>query len=235
MNRDDFDHLLFLPLDLENPPLDCIDYLNSLDFSELYPDRYRNCYHVPIRFDKKRREFEWMQWAKEMPTLVQWLGDVLFPYTGDTRVMIITTPNDYKNPLHIDCSRHEFTKPQHKLRYVLQGNTDDLKFVGEMPHGIEMSSKPKNVDKPFIMSGKWPHEMHNTSGDTKFTLAIGAPWDSDWDNYRYRGLLQKSWIRFSEYYLSSLYASLPYNWESLFEESRDHRQDVELLEKQVGR
>lgn len=228
--QDVFDHLLYLPLELENPPLDCLDYLNSLDFSSLYPDSYRNCYHVPLRFDVKRREFEWMKWAENMPTLVEWVQDVLFKVTGDSRVMIITTPDDYKNPLHIDCSKKDFHQPQHKIRYVLQGNVSDLTFYEGMGNKVS----PVELDKSFVMSGKWPHSMHNRSGGTKFTLALGSPWDGSLGDEKYVDLLTRSYGKWKDWFVSSESFRMYEQWESLFEESSDHRKNVRLLEKRVG-
>ena len=149
-------NLLYLPLDIENPPMDYLDYLNSLDINEIYADEYRNCSHVPIMYNlNKADEFIWMPWAHEMPKLKQWCEDVLFKITKmKSRIMIITTPNGEKNPPHIDCSPEMFSTPQHKFRYVFQGNVDDLVFIGQ-----DKTAKPTPIDKPFIMSGKWPHEM----------------------------------------------------------------------------
>ena len=206
------DDLLYLPLDIENPPLDCLDYLNNLNLSEIFPDGYRNCYHVPVMYNPQD-EFVWMPWAHQMPNLKQWCEDVLFKITKmRSRIMIITTPDDQKNPLHIDCSPEMFTTPQHKFRYVLQGNVDDLVFVGK-----DKTATPKAVDKPFMMSGRWPHEMHNTSGDTKFTLALGAPWDCDPQDDDYISLLDRSHEKYSDYFLRADF-ELPDNWEDLFEE-----------------
>lgn len=230
MDKQLFDDLLYLPLDIENPPLDHMDYLNSLDFSKIYQDEYRNCWHVPVMYNPTDKDkFQWMPWAFEMPKLKQWCEDVLFKITKQrSRIMIITTPNDYKNPLHIDCSPEMFNTPQHKFRYVMQGNVDDLDFIGK-----DASVTPTAIDKPFVMSGKWPHEMHNTSGDTKFTLALGAPWDGSYTDQEYVNVLNQSYQKFEDYYLGVDF-ELPDNWEDLFEgnqyEKRKKQAD-EMLSK----
>lgn len=228
MDKQLFDNLLYLPLDMENPPLDHIDYLNGLDFSKIYQDDYRNCYHVPIMYNQaKKEEFQWMPWSFQMPKLRQWCEDVLFPITGRSRIMIITTPNGTKNPPHIDCSREMFDTPQHKFRYVLQGNVDDLDFLGK-----DKNVRPTAIDKPFVMSGKWPHEMHNTSGDTKFTLALGAPWDGTYNDKKYVDLLDRSYQKYKDYYLGVDF-ELPNNWEDLFEEKYTFREKAnEMFLKQ---
>lgn len=228
MDKQLFDNLLYLPLDMENPPLDHIDYLNGLDFSKIYQDDYRNCYHVPVMYNQaKKEEFQWMPWSFQMPKLRQWCEDVLFPITGRSRIMIITTPNGTKNPPHIDCSREMFDTPQHKFRYVLQGNVDDLDFLGK-----DKNVRPTAIDKPFVMSGKWPHEMHNTSGDTKFTLALGAPWDGTYNDKNYVDLLDRSYQKYKDYYLGVDF-ELPNNWEDLFEEKYTFREKAnEMFLKQ---
>jgi len=207
-------NLLYLPLDIENPPMDYLDYLNSLNINEIYADEYRNCSHVPVMYNlNKVDEFIWTPWAHEMPKLKQWCEDVLFKITKmKSRIMIITTPDGEKNPPHIDCSPEMFSTPQHKFRYVFQGKVDDLLFIGK-----DKNAKPTPIDKPFIMSGKWPHEMHNTSGDTKFTFAYGAPWDADLKDEDYISLLKRSHKKYPDHFLESTF-DLPDNWEDLFEE-----------------
>jgi hypothetical protein len=83
------------------------------------------------------------------------------------------------------------------------------------------------------MSGKWPHEMHNTSGDTKFTLALGAPWDGSYTDQEYVNVLNQSYQKFEDYYLGVDF-ELPDNWEDLFEENqyeKRKKQADEMLSK----
>jgi hypothetical protein len=65
--------------------------------------------------------------------------------------------------------------------------------------------------------------MHNTSGDTKFTLALGAPWDGSYDDKDYVNLLSKSYQKYKDYYLGVNF-DLPDNWEELFEEKYTFRE-----------
>ena len=219
--------LLYLPLDMENPPNDFIDWLEDLQFKNLYQDDYRNCFHVPIMFDMNKGNFKWTPWAYQVPQLREWCEDVLFPLTGKSRIMIITTPSGDENPAHIDCSEEMFTTLQHKFRYVLQGNVDDLEFIGE-----EATLKPTSVDKPFIMSGKWPHKMKNTTNKTKFTFALGAPWDGSVDDNNYVSLIERSYKKYETFYLENT-LQLPNNYKSLFESEYNYRQKAKdlLIEK----
>jgi len=214
--------LLYCPLDIENPPNDLTEYLNGLKHESLYQDDYRNCYHVPIMYDKVKGNFYWMPWSLKVPQLREWCEEVLFPITGKSRIMIITTPKGHENPAHIDCSPELFnTTLQHKFRYVLQGNIEDLEFLG-----AEGSLSPKPIDKPFIMSGKWPHKMKNTSENTKFTLALGSPWDGNLDDENYVNLLEKSYKKYKNYYLKNT-LTLQNDYESLFEQESVYRKKAD--------
>jgi hypothetical protein len=216
--------LLYCPLDIETPPTDFLDHLNNIKYEKLYTDDYRSCYHVPIMYDYKPGNFTWMPFAFPYPSLREWLEDVLFPITGKSRVMIITTPPGVQNPPHIDCSKEKFrTTLQHKFRYVLQGNIDDLVFMSDNGD-VVCNAGP---DKPFVMSGSWPHYMMNTSDTTKFTLALGAPWDGSVQDKTYVNLLTQSYNKYSEYYQSFENLNLPENWEDLFEESYNFRQKAQ--------
>lgn len=215
----DLSKLLYLPLDIENPPLDSLDHLNNLDFKKIYQDDYRDCYAVPLMYDFKPGKFTWTPFAFPYQTLREWFEDILFPLLGKSRIVIITTPEGGANVPHIDCDEYHFHNSlQHKFRYVMQGNIDDLYFMTD--HGdIQM---PGGVDKPFVMSGSWPHYMTNTYKGTKFTLAYGAPWDGSLEDPVYKNLLERSYVKYSEYYLSMKYG-LPENWDSLFQKEYDFR------------
>jgi hypothetical protein len=219
--QDTIKNLLYLPLDIENPPTDFLDHLNSINFKKLYVDEYRNCYHVPLMYDFQPGKFSWMPFAFPYKSLREWFEDVLFPITEKSRIMIITTPPGVQNPPHIDCSKDRFqTTLQHKFRYVLQGNIDDLVFMSNQGD-IPCNNGP---DKPFIMSGKWPHHMTNNSNTTKFTLALGAPWDGRLEDKPYVELLTKSYNTYKKYYQGFENIELPLNWEELFEENYTFRE-----------
>lgn len=216
----DIEKLLYLPINIENPPRDCLEHLNNLDLKKLYDDPYRQCYHVPLMYDFKPGNFTWTPYALPYKNLRAWAEDVLFPLFGKSRIVIITTPNGISNPPHIDCDREKFVSTlQHKFRYVLQGNIDDLYF---MSNAGDVKT-PAGPDKPFIMSGKWPHYMTNTSGNTKFTLALGAPWDGNLHNISYVNLLKQSYTMYEKYYLEAKF-KLPDDYESLFEDQCDFRE-----------
>jgi hypothetical protein len=220
----DLKDLLYCPLDIENPPVDFLDHLNNINLDKLVTDEYRSCYHVPIMFDFKPGKFTYTPFAFPYKSLREWCEDVLFPITGKSRIMIITTPPGVQNPPHIDCSKEKFLNTlQHKFRYVLQGNIDDLYFMTNN----EDVQCPSGPDKPFIMSGSWPHWMTNTTNEIKFTLALGAPWDGSEDDDQYVNLMQKSFTKYNDYYLGKGNKVLPDDYESLFEENYTHRKKAE--------
>lgn len=227
-NRMDLNDLLYCPLDIENPPNDCLDHLNNIDINKLITDEYRSCYHVPLMFDFKPGNFTWTPFAFPYKSLRQWFEDVLFPITGKSRVMIITTPPGMKNPPHIDCSKDKFDKTlQHKFRYVFQGNIDDLWFM-TANGDVQCTQGP---DKPFVMSGSWPHHMTNTTDQYKFTLALGAPWDGSVDDNSYVDLINRSYNQYKKYYLGKAQHKLPYNWKDLFEENYTFRDKASSFSK----
>lgn len=215
-----FEKLLYLPLDMEPPPLDCLDKLNDVNFLDIIRDDFRNCWHVPLMFSStdlnaKKEDikyldepYKWTKFIDEFSTLKEWCEDVLFPFTGKSRIMIITTLPGETNPPHIDCSREKFNTLQHKFRYVLQGNVNDLVFMTDKKD-IHID---ENVDKPFIMSGKWPHYMKNTTDNIKFTLALGAPWDGDLQNENYIGMLNNSYKKYKKHYVNFENVNLPENY-----------------------
>lgn len=226
--KKDYSELLFLPLDLENAPRGCLDHMNNLSTSKLYQDDYRNCWHIPMMYDFKPGKFIWTPFAYPYKELREWVEDVVFPVFGISKIAIITTPPGYQNPPHIDCSKEKFYNSwQHKFRFVLQGNVDDLVFMG---NGNEVS--PTQIDKPFVMSGSWPHYMTNTSEKTKFTLALGAPWDGNADDKGYIDLLDLSIEKYKDYYIDKSSVDLPKDYESLFEENWDQRSRAKEFFKQ---
>lgn len=208
-----FDKLLYLPLDIEKAPLTCLDKLNDKKNDLLIRDNYRNCFHVPMMM-MADGGFVWTDISKEFPDLIEWAEDVIFPWTGRSRIMIITTPSAQENPPHIDCSPEMFNTLQHKFRYVLQGNIDDLIFMSDQGD-IHLD---ETIDKPFIMSGKWPHYMKNNTNNTKFTFAFGAPWDGNLEDATYKNVLNRSYDRYSNLYKSFDGLRLPTDYQDYYEE-----------------
>ena len=203
----DFSKLLFLPIDIPNPPAEIAEKLDRIDYSEMITDNYRNCYHIPMMTKDKK----WTYIAKNIPELINWCESYVFSWAKPSRIMIITTPSGKTNPPHIDCSPDKFVTWQHKLRYVIRGNTDSLYYISK-----QGDKYVPEIDKPFIMDGKWPHVMHNTHSETKYTFALGAPWEPDDSDIDYIKMLEKSYKKYKDHYLSSEKLQLPENYESLF-------------------
>jgi hypothetical protein len=203
----DFSKLQFLPIDMPNPP-DVSSGLDTIPFEDMNTDEYRNCFHIPLM----DREGNWLPASDKVPELVKWCEDHLFTWAKKSRVMVITTLPGKHNPPHIDCSPERFHTWQHKFRFVLRGNVDDLSFI------TKKDNKPvPNVNKPYIMSGKWPHEMHNTYNGIKYTLALGAPWEPEEDDKEYIDILKRSYKKYKEYYMSFEEDELPENHNDLYE------------------
>lgn len=203
----DYSKLLFLPLDIPNPP-NVSKILDSFEYDEMLKDNYRKCYHIPLMDG----DGKWLNNSSKLYELVNWCEEHLFSWAQKSRIMIITTPSGGFNPYHIDCSPKKFNTWQHKFRYVLRGNVDSLHFL---------CSKNKHnapqIDKPFIMNGKWPHAMSQNYHKTKYTLALGSPWEPNQSDEKYINMLDKSFKKYHEYYLSHDELSLPKNYSEMFE------------------
>ena len=136
--------------------------------------------------------------------------------------MVITTPPYGKNPIHIDCSPKKFNTLQHKIRYVFQGSVSSLEFVTE-----KYTIKPLDKDHCFVMDGSWPHSMHNDNNLRKYTLAIGAPWESRHNDKKYYNLLHDSYKLFSGDCITINRNELPVNYKNFFEEK--YKSDLKFL------
>tara|TARA_Y100000004_G_scaffold106251_1_gene119218 strand:+ start:459 stop:1100 length:642 start_codon:yes stop_codon:yes gene_type:complete len=199
---------LFLPLDIPNPP-DITDELDKISHEEMTKDLYRNCHHIPI--------MRWREgkgtWIFDIPPLTKYLIEHVFPWSRESRVVIITTEPFEKNPPHIDCSPEMFNTIQHKFRFVFQGKTDDLAFLTQ-----DGNLHAPNINKPFIMDGSWPHEMKNTTDKRKYTLALGHPWEPRETDLKYSNLLHKSYKKYKNDTLLSQNRKIVDNYESLYED-----------------
>lgn len=174
--------ILFLPLEL--PALGDLDLakLDRIEYRDMLRDDYRNCYHINLLTSK----FESTPFLSHLPELKSWLALAVLPiFLG--RVMIIVTPPKCMNPVHIDCSKGKFHTVQQKFRFVLRGSVSDLVFVTNQGR-----IRPEEVPKPFLMEGKWPHYMYNSSPKRKYTLAVGWPWEPDFSHKGYLQLSEKS-------------------------------------------
>lgn len=205
-----FKDILFLPLEFPTPGDVDISKLDSIDYSEMFKDEYRHCYHINLVTSK----LEPTRFLSLFPELNRWLKMSVLPvFRG--RVMIIVTPPGERNPLHIDCSPQKFNTIQQKFRFVIQGNVSDLSFVTK--NGVE--HRPEETDKPFIMEGKWPHYMHNHSSKRKYTLAVGWPWEPNFQSEQYVTLIKKSIKVNSRLMLKTPpEEQLPEGWRELFED-----------------
>lgn len=215
--RSIIEDLLYIPLDIKNPPEDAIKGIEDIPDEMMKWDEFRSCRLIPLAIDYNEKDvIEWLpQYIDRFPKLKKWLEKEVIPVTGFGRTLIIVTdPNEINDP-HIDAAPDTFeTNLNHKFRYVLQGNVDDLEFLTDTGSTLRMP----NVDKPFIMNGKWPHKMHNTHSGRKYTLAIGAPWEPDADCTRYESLISKSYKQYHNEYMSCADTGMPDNWETMFED-----------------
>ncbi len=183
------DNLLFASLKL--PSLDCkavVDELKQLPESAWVYDSYRNIRALPLLtrggqtapqdFINLSQDQKFL-WTPYTPQVLQnYFEEHIFPWMNPIpRIILLKTDPQTANHEHIDCTIGQFRTRQHKFRYVLQGNVEDLYFI----------TKDKKIfvpqtDRPFIMDGAWPHGMVNNSDQPKFTVSAGAPWAGS-DNY----------------------------------------------------
>lgn len=204
----DFNRLIFLPLDIPNPP-PVYEFWDTLSESDLIPDEYRTCHHVPIMDGKG----VYTEIAHHTPELIAWLDEHVFTWADRSRIMIIRTKPGRHNAPHIDCSPDKFHTLQHKMRYVFRGRVESLYFIHD-----DTETRPLSVDAPYMMSGRWPHAMHNDTDKIKYTLALGAPWEPDPSEPVYRDLLERSVTRYADHYIEHTGWTLPNNWRELFQD-----------------
>jgi len=177
------DDLLFATID-SLPILDKVHAASEIlalpEYYSFWDDyRYTQMFSLMTRQGVASREgvsnaqsgdFLWTDIAPRV--IVDWCEDHLFPWLGmRSRIMCLVTQPGVANYEHIDCAPHELNTRQHKVRIVLQGNTDTLYWMTE----------GGNVHAPaitgaFVMDGGWPHGMINIGSIPKVTLALGAPW-----------------------------------------------------------
>ena len=74
--------------------------------------------------------------------------------------------------------------------------------------------------------------MLNTTNKRKYTLTLGAPWEPQSDDKKYVEVLQRSYNKYKNYYISSEKWQLPENWKSLFQPEYDDQ--LYLLENYNG-
>jgi hypothetical protein len=203
----DFKNLIYLPIDVPNPP-NIVKFLDTINDKDMIVDKYRTCHHIPIMDETG----SYTSIGHELDELSEWLETYVFPWTAPTRVRVLKTLSQESNAPHIDCSPKKFLTVQHKFRYVFQGEVDTLTFM----HDNKETTIP-NIDKPYIIDGKWPHKMYNKSLLTKYTLVLGAPWEPNLSNKLYVNKLKESYEKFKDEYISAESWNLPVGWKGLFE------------------
>ena len=198
--------ILWTPIDLENPPVPDRKILDGI--TDLLEDDYRDCKHIPLMI-KTGQYHDYDKYIYHsnitlMPDLKEWIDNILIPFLGHkSRMVIIKTPKDAENKIHIDCTEDAMDLLQHKIRYVMHGKVSDLEFIGE-----NCNIKPAEIDAPFIMDGSWPHKMKNTSGDTKYTFAVGSPWQPEMTK-EYQSFLKRSANKYKCRYIDKAGIDLP--------------------------
>ena len=210
------ENLIYLPLNICNPPKGCIDGIEEITDDMMKWDEFRSCNLIPLAIDYREKDvIEWVpQFIDRFPKLKSWLEEEVFTKIGFGRTLIIVTDPDKTNAPHVDAAQETFIDVlNHKFRYVLQGNVSDLVFISK-----DGNTTIPELDHPYIMNGKWPHMMHNTHSNRKYTLAIGAPWEPSINDEQYRNLIEDAYSKFNKNYIGSFGSELPDNWEEMFED-----------------
>jgi hypothetical protein len=208
MSNQDLNKLIFLPLDMPSPP-DILDILIEED-KDLYHCGYKQS-DIIVMYDKGTH----YPIMDKIPEFKEWVNKELLPWTGDGSVcVIITRPGDTM-ATHIDCEPAKFHTLQHKFRYVYKGNTTDLRWKRKNDW---VHANP--VNEPYMISGRWPHGLVNTTNETRYTLCLGAPWESDLADDKYRKMLEKSYAKNKDRGIFFDDWELPDNWRDLFDLSR---------------
>ena len=204
----DFDKIISLPLDIPPPP-DISEVLDKQ--TEMTEDQYRISPSIILMTP----DGEWQPIAKLIPEFVEWADTHLFPWSHRSQMVVITTPAGHAMGRHIDCSPEKFNTLQHKFRYVFRGNVTDLRWITE--NGLVVNN---HTDNPYIISGKWPHDMINTHDKTKYTLCLGSPWEPSLDDEAYVQMLERSAAKYSDNMMTFDNWILPTNWRELFNQER---------------
>ena len=181
------DHKQLLCATLTFPPLDkqrCVAEFKQTPEAYWFYDPYRHTSMLPLMTlggasgrggasnFREKQPYEWLPYVPE--TLKEWFDQHVFPWMGmRARISLLKTQPGQVNNIHIDCSPSSFNQRQHKFRIVLQGRTDSLYFVTKAAKQLTLY----NTDQPFIIDGSWPHGMINFTGEEKYTIAVGAPWN----------------------------------------------------------
>ena len=98
---------------------------------------------------------------------------------------------------------------------MFRGNVTDLRWITSNGYVVN-----QDTNKPYIISGRWPHDMVNTHSEIKYTLCLGAPWEANLNNEIYTAMLQKSYLKYGEDMMSFDDWELPTNWREFFNQER---------------
>lgn len=208
--------LAFLYLDLPkfNTTASLIERLERIVDENSFDDKFRNCRHIPIYVSdgntlENKTTRQWSPVSDQLPEIRSYIEKYVQPWAGDLgRIVVICTLPKEANPTHIDCSRKNFANNtlEHKFRVVIRGQTDNLYFNGQEEN---YHINENLLQHPFMMSGYWPHTMVNNDNTTKFTLAMGSPWDADDLNKEYKDLISDSYIKYKNSYISKKDMKMP--------------------------
>lgn len=201
----DFSKLIFLPIDIPNPP----DISNILDnVHNKTEDKYRISPSIVLMTP----EGKWNPISKKMPDFVDWAEKYLFPWSKKSQLVVITTPSNKSMAPHIDCSPSRFLNSlQHKFRCVIRGRVDTLRFIKK-----EEYQYVPDCNTPYIIKGSWPHDMYNNFHLTKYTLCLGSPWEPSINDQKYIDLLKRSYELYKDKYISYENWNLPSNLHNYF-------------------
>lgn len=218
-----------LPLEFTNHKI-ALEHYKSIDHNCWVRDTYRDVLMLPLYTpngvvdprtviqNSREAELKWTKYADD--STINFFEENVFPWLDKKgRMMLLKTPPGDSMAPHIDCTEEEFATAQHKIRLVLQGTVDSLKFITKNGD-LSPYSDHRNV---YIIDGSWPHYMTNTFNDYKYTICLGTPWAGGITD-EYIDLLNKSddLIEIDRF-------NLPDNCERYFEDPI-HRQ--KFLEKQ---
>lgn len=206
----DFSKLLFLPLDMPSPP-DISKFLDTLNKNLYINDSYRKSPSIML-MDKNGK---WIINDTELDEFKIWAEQFLFSWTGKSQLVVIVTPPYKSMSPHIDCAPFMFHTWQHKFRYVFRGKTSTLRYITK-----DKFINVYDITVPYIISGKWPHDMYNNLNETKYTLCLGSPWEPGDHDKKYLEKLEESYRKNKDRYISSEGEELPDNFVDLFNKEK---------------
>jgi len=199
------------------PSQKILEEVLSLSLESWFFDSYRSTWMLPLLTESGKTgklgslnqggDLAWTSFAPA--SFVAYYEQFIAPWIGcPGRIMLLKTPQGQANAEHIDCTPNCFSSPQYKLRIVLQGNVDDLYFITKAG---QLKIDFDQVGRLFVIDGRWPHGMKNTSESDKYTLCIGSPWNGE-------GLFHKGGLLEEKAQLSWNPSLLPDNYQKYFED-----------------